>query len=93
MLSVIKITNILYNITSRSHDRKLSAIVYEMLGHVERDVVHGRVNFLCDGSLDRSLMMDPLRCFLLQPVLHDWYNKSHGMCCRVCGMLHLKDLC
>ena len=33
----------------------------------------------CDGSLDRSLMMDPLIYFLFQPVIHDWGNKGRGM--------------
>ena len=44
-----------------------------------------------DGSLDRSFMVDPLSYFLFQPVLHDWYNKGHGMCYPVCGMLHIKE--
>ena len=22
---------------------------------------------------------------------HDWYNKSHGMCSPVCGMVHIKE--
>ena len=25
-------------------------------------------------------MVDPLGYFSSQPVLHDWYNKNHGMC-------------
>ena len=25
-------------------------------------------------------MVDPLSYFLLQPVLHDWFNKDRGMC-------------
>ena len=24
--------------------------------------------------------VDPLSYFSFQPVLHDWYNKGHGMC-------------
>ena len=34
----------------------------------------------CDGSLDRSLMMDLLSYFLFQPVIHDW-----GMCYPIVG--------
>ena len=29
--------------------------------------------------------------FSFQPVLHDWCNKGHGMCCPVCGMVHIKE--
>ena len=31
-----------------------------------------------------------LSCFLIQPVLHDWCNKGHGMCYPVIGMVHIK---
>ena len=44
----------------------------------------------CDGSSDRSLMVDPFSIFSLQPVLHDWCNKGRGMCYHVCGMVHIK---
>ena len=30
--------------------------------------------------------------FLFQPVLHNWFNKGHGMCYPVCGMVHIKEL-
>ena len=36
------------------------------------------------------LIVDPLSYFSLQPVLHDWYNKSHGMCYPIYGMVHIK---
>ena len=36
-------------------------------------------------------MVDPLGYFSIQPVLHDWYNKSHGMYYPVCGMMHIKE--
>ena len=45
----------------------------------------------CDGSSDRSSMVDPLSYFSFQPVLHDWYNKGRGMCYTVCGMVHIKE--
>ena len=35
--------------------------------------------------------VDPLSYFLFQPVLHDRCNKGHGMCNRVCGMVHIKE--
>ena len=41
---------------------------------------------------DWSLMVDPLSYLLLQPVLHNWCNKGHGMCYPVCGMMHIKTL-
>ena len=45
----------------------------------------------CDGSSDRSSMVDPLSYFSSQPVLHDWCNKGRGMCYPVCGMMHIKE--
>ena len=45
----------------------------------------------CDGSSDRSFMVDPLSYFSFQPVLHDWCNKGRGMCYPVCGMVHIKE--
>ena len=33
----------------------------------------------CDGSLDRSFMVDPLKYFSFQPVHHDWRNKGCGI--------------
>ena len=39
-----------------------------------------------DGSLDRSLVVDPLSYFSFQLVLHDW-------CYPVCGMMHIKNPC
>ena len=46
----------------------------------------------CDGSSDRSFMVDPLGYFLLPPVPHDWCNKNCGMCYPVCGIMHIKKL-
>ena len=34
-------------------------------------------------------MVNPLSYFSFQPVLHNWYNKDHGMCYPVCGMMHI----
>ena len=45
----------------------------------------------CDGSSDRSLMVDPLSYFSFQPVLHDWCTKGRGMCYPVCGVMHIKE--
>ena len=38
------------------------------------------IRLWCDGSSDRSFMVDPLGYFLFQPVPHDWCNKGRGMC-------------
>ena len=38
----------------------------------------------CDGSLDRSFMVDPLSYFSFQPVLHGLCNKTCGMCYPIC---------
>ena len=35
--------------------------------------------------------VDPLSYFSFQPVLHDWCNKSRGMCYPVCGTVHIKE--
>ena len=45
----------------------------------------------CDGSSDRSLMVDPLSYFSFQPVLHNICGKGRGMCYHVCEMVHLRD--
>ena len=37
------------------------------------------------------LGVDPLNYFSFQPMLHDWCNKSRGMCYHVCGMVHKKE--
>ena len=34
---------------------------------------------------------DPLSYFLLQAMIHKWYNKGHGMYYPVCGMLYIKE--
>ena len=36
-------------------------------------------------------MVAPFSYFSLQPVLHDWCNKGHGVCYPVCGMVHIKE--
>ena len=36
-------------------------------------------------------MVDPLKYFSFQPVLHDWYNKGHDMCYSVCEMVDIKE--
>ena len=45
----------------------------------------------CDGSSDRSFMVDPLSYFSFQHVLYDWCNKGRGMCYHLCGMMHIKE--
>ena len=46
---------------------------------------------LCDGSSDRSFMVEPLSYFSFQPVLREWCNKGDGMCYPVCAMVQVKD--
>ena len=36
-----------------------------------------------DVLSDRFFMVDPLSYLSFQPVIHDWCNKVHGMCCLV----------
>ena len=33
----------------------------------------------------------PIDLFLFQLVLHNWYNKGHGMCYPVIGIMHTKE--
>ena len=44
----------------------------------------------CDGSSDRSFMVDSLGYFSFQPVSYDWCKKGCDMCYPVCGMVHIK---
>ena len=43
------------------------------------------IHLWCDGSVDRSFIMDPLNYFSFLPVLHNWCNKDCGMCYPVYG--------
>ena len=49
------------------------------------------VRSCCDGSSDRSFMVDPLSYFSFQPVIHDWCNKGRGVCYPVCGKVYIKE--
>ena len=51
-----------------------------------RAFAHGVMGRQIDPS-----MGGPIELFKFQPVLHDWYNKGHGMCYLVCGMVHIKE--
>ena len=60
--------------------------------HRQDSTYHGyicgnSVHSWCNGSSDRSFMVDPLSYFSFQPVLRDWCNKGCGMCYPVCGMM------
>ena len=57
------------------------------------DVDSVSVSVFCSKILGLcgSVMVDPLICFLFQPVLHDWCNKGCGMCYLVCGMMRIKE--
>ena len=59
--------------------------------HLDWNLLRGKsILSWCDGSSDRSFMVDPLSYFLLQPVFHNWFNKGHGMYYPICGMMHIK---
>ena len=49
------------------------------------------VRLWCDGSSERSFIVDLLSYFSFQPVLHNWCNKGRGMCNPVCGIVHIKE--
>ena len=48
---------------------------------------------LCKYPYDRSILhgVDPMSYFSFQPVLHEWCNKSCGMCYPLCWMVHIKE--
>ena len=51
-----------------------------------RGFAHGMMGHRIDPS-----WWFPLNYFSFQPVTHDWYNKLHGMCYPICGMVHIKE--
>ena len=63
----------------------------QLYGRSEMQLYGRSVRSWCDGSSDRSFMVDPLSHFSFQPVLHDWFNKRCGMCYPVCSMMHIKE--
>ena len=69
--------------------------IFPRLGQMiarHQNVASGKsVRSWCDGSSDRSFMVDPLSYFSFQPVLHDWCHKGRGMCYPVCGIMHIKE--
>ena len=50
-----------------------------------------RLGSWCGGMSEISFVVDPLRYFSFQSVLHDWCNKGCGMCYPVYGMVHIRD--
>ena len=54
-----------------------------------RAFAHGATGRRIDPSWGRG--GGPIELFLVQPVLHDWCNKSRGMCYPLCGMVHIKE--
>ena len=65
---------------------RYTAIFFFLRTGTERDVAPW-----CDGSSDRSFMVDPLSYFSFLPELHDWCNKGRGMSYPVCGMINIKE--
>ena len=64
---------------------------YNVFVHVIPFFLGKSVRSWCNGSSDRSFMVDPLSYFSFQPVFHNWCNKGCGMCFPVCGMMHIKE--
>ena len=49
------------------------------------------ITYSAHGLSDQFFMVDSLSYFLFQLVLHDWFNKGHGMCYPVCVVMHIKE--
>ena len=75
------------------HSSNIASTACEMLSSIYYNGwLYGKsVRLWCDGSSDRSFMVDLLSYFSFQPVFHDWCNKDRGMCYPVCGMMHIKE--
>ena len=93
MLHEVKHATAAYN---REHENKLSVsqVVFCLLLYM--GVLHRNPMPICSlmvrwivGSILHGV--NPLSYFSFQPVLHDWCNKGRGMCCPVCGMVHIKE--
>ena len=69
----------------------INRIVISLLTGSEMYLRGNSVRSWCDGSSDRSVMVESLGYFSFQPMLHDWCNKGRGMCYHVCGMVHIKE--
>ena len=39
--------------------------------------------------MDQSIMMDTLRYFSVQPILHNWCNEGRDICCAVSGVVFI----
>ena len=61
-------------------------VLFISLSWEEQNVAQWRNGFI--RSISHG---DPLSYFLFQPMLHDWCNKSCGMCYPVCGMVCIKE--
>ena len=44
-----------------------------------------------DGSSGRSFIVDPLKYFSYQPVLHDWCNRPWYVLSCLWGVVHIKE--
>ena len=61
---------------------------------VAQAVEHSAVKvwiLLHGGSILHGGCICSLGYFLFQPVVHNWSIKGCGMCCPVCGKVHIKD--
>ena len=73
--------------TLTTHEVQIDLLIigYWSLLLLARDAVPCKsVRLWCDGSSDRSFLVDPLSYFSCLPVRHDWFNKGRGMYYPVC---------
>ena len=87
----VRIASHLTRIDFRHHRTALSCILSHPFSSGSEMLLRGKsIRSWCDGSSDRSFMVDPLSYFSFQPVLHDWCNKGRGVCYPVYGIMHIK---
>ena len=74
---------------SHRQNRTYHSICYSSCGVLA--ITRNSLRSWCDGSSDRSFMVDPLSYFTFQPLFHVWCNKGCGMCYHVCRMVRIKE--
>ena len=79
------------SVVAKQHIRVMMVLPLFLYILIKKNIKKSFVVMWCDGSSDRSFMVDPLSYFSFQPVFHDWCNKGHGICYPVCGMVHIKE--
>ena len=83
------IIDLLYSVLSilKTHDLNLICLHYW-----KRDIAPGySVRSWCDGSSDRSLMVDPIRYLMFQTVLYVWWKKPLWYVLSCLWDMHIKE--